>query len=104
MVSGSLEVSLQVQSMRVREIEREFETAKEEEASATLQLERIHAQQTARVPAAREVTGRDAMRVSSGLAACKRCGQLIEKTMASVWLPKAQVESACSRMFSAIAV
>ena len=55
-----------------------------------------------------EVTGRVAMRVTSGstsgLAACKRCGQLIEKTMASVWLPKAQVESACSRMFSAIAV
>ena len=55
-----------------------------------------------------EVTGRDAMRVTSGstrgLAACKRCGQLIEKTMASVWLPKAQVESACSRILSAIAV
>ena len=62
MVSGSLEVKLQEQSDRVREIEREFEVAQEEVASATLQLERIHAQQTARVPAARDVTGRDAMR------------------------------------------
>ena len=43
-----------------------------------------------------EVTGRDAMRVTSGstrgLAACKRCGQLFEKTMAAAWVPGGNVK------------